>query len=216
MKGAFFAGSIASMLLVSSLASAQSKGDDMPDFMHHPVVAERRHGFTFGVVTAASLLWTTATPTDYAKRNSAYEVRLSGAVVPYVSPFFGVAFADELSFTLSFQPSLARHGDVKISGNCFAFRVEAWPLVSLGKAYRDFGIAGRFGFGTASFTSRATDDSIANAGNYSMVGVDLLWDAARLGSFGFGPTLGVSYRFSATYSQTDVILGLRSAFYGGP
>ena len=204
------------LLLTPSPSAAQTKGDDMPDFMHHPVVSERRHGFTFGVIAGPSLLTTTATPTEYAKRNPDYEVHLGGVVVPSMSVFLGVAFADELSFALELEPSLAKHGDVKISGRAFAFRLETWPLVSLGKAYRDFGIATRFGFGSANFTSISTGDSIASAGGYSMVGVDLLWDALRLGSFGFGPTLGVSYRFSATYTQTDVVLGLRSAFYGGP
>jgi len=199
-----------------SIARAQSKGDDMPDFMRKPVEASRRRGFTFGLVGAPSMYWSSATPVDYVKRSSAYEVRASHAIAPSISGFLGVAFADEASFTLAVEPALARHGDIRTSGIAFAFRIETWPLVKLGGVFRDLGIAGKFGLGSANFRRISTGETLASSGGYSLVGVDLLWDALRIGGLGIGPTAGVTYRFSATYEETDLTLGLRVAFYAGP
>lgn len=64
-------------------------------------------------------------------------------------------------------------------------------------------------------TSQATGDTLASSGTYSLVGLDLVWDAWRVGHLGVGPTIGVTYRKSETYSETDLLLGLRVAIYGG-
>jgi hypothetical protein len=197
-------------------ARAQSKGDDMPDFMRVPVQTERRHGFTFGVTAAPAMVWSRATPNEYEKRNDRYAVRFDHAVVTTGTLFLGVAFADELSFAFQLEPSFARHGNVKVSGFAFAFRVETFPFVSLGGIYRDLGIAPRFGLGTASFKRKSTGESLATSSLYSLVGVDVFWDALRHGHFGLGPTLGIAHRFSETYRWTEVTLGVRVAFYGGP
>lgn len=220
MKSASFVASIAIACLAlaaPSIARAQSKGDDMPDFMREPVKTTRRHGFTIGLQAAPAMLWARATPNDYAKRNDAYAVRLDHVVATTGSLFLGVAFADELSFAFQLEPSFVRHGDVRVSGFSFAFRVETFPFVSLGGIWRDLGIAPRFGLGSARFRSVSTGDSLATSGGlYSLVGVDVFLDAARLGHFGLGPTIGLAHRFSETYRSTELTLGLRVAFYGGP
>ena len=219
MKNARFTASMA-IVAVSiagpETARAQSKGDDMPEFMRRPVETTRRHGFTFGVAVAPAMVWARATPHEYQKRTDTYAVRLDHAVVPTGALFFGVAFADELSFAFQLEPSFVRHGDVRVTGFSFAFRVETFPFVSLGGIYRDFGIAPRFGLGTASFKSKSTGGSLATSGLYSLVGVDLFWDALRSGHFGFGPTIGLAHRFSETYGATELTLGVRIALYGGP
>jgi hypothetical protein len=198
------------------VARAQSKGDDMPDFMREPTKTERRHGFTFGVTVAPAMMWARATPNEYEKRNDAYAVRFDHAVVTTGALFFGVAFADELSFAFQLEPSFARHGDVKVSGFAFAFRIETFPFVSLGGIYRDLGIAPRFGLGSATFKNKTTGESLATSSLYSLVGVDLFWDALRLGHFALGPNVGLAHRFSETYRSTELTFGLRVAFYGGP
>ncbi len=208
-------GLLASLACVAAPASAQSKGDDMPDFMRQPIVAQRRHGFTFGLTAAPASVWVHGTPTAYAQRNAEYEVNLGPTLAPSLSGYLGYALADELAFTLAIEPSLYRHGDQKISGTSVAFRVEAWPFMALGGAWRDVGIVGRAGLGSARVTSQATGDSLASSGTYSLVGLDLTWDAVRVGHLAIGPTLGVSYRASETYGETDVLLGLRVAVYGG-
>jgi hypothetical protein len=196
-------------------AHAQSKGDDQPDFMRAPIVAARRHGFTAGVSLAPATVWARGTPTAYAQRNSAYEQRLGPAVAPSVSAHLGYALADEVSFTLAVEPSLYSHGDRKISGTSLAFRVELWPLVSLGGAFRDLGVVARAGLGSARVKD-ASGASLASSGNYSLVGLDLIWDAARFHGLALGPTLGLTHRSSETWTETDLQLGLRVAFYGGP
>src|SRR5438552_2359907 len=81
----------------SPRAHAQSKGDDTPEFMKHPVEATRRRGFTFGVMASPMVYWARGTPTEYVKRNDAYRVRLDHAFAPSVVGFLGVALADEIS-----------------------------------------------------------------------------------------------------------------------
>jgi hypothetical protein len=200
---------------VAPAASAQSKGDDQPEFMRQPIVAQRRHGFEIGLTAAPASVWVSGTPNAYAQRNAVYEVSLGPTIAPSLSGYLGYALADELSFTLALESSLYRHGDQKISGTSIAFRVEAWPLTAYGKGWRDVGIVGRAGLGSARVTSQSTGDTLASSGTYSLVGLDLVWDAWRVGHLGVGPTIGVSYRKSETYSETDLLLGLRVAIYGG-
>lgn len=119
--------------LGASSVFAQSKGDDQPEFMRQPIVAQRRHGFEVGLTAAPASVWVSGTPNAYAQRNAAYEVSLGPNVAPSLSGYLGYALADELSFTLALESSLYRHGDQKISGTSIAFRVEAWPLTAYGK-----------------------------------------------------------------------------------
>jgi hypothetical protein len=210
------AAALAATTLGASPSRAQSKGDDMPEFMHEPIAATRRHGFEFGITAAPQSVWAHGTPTAYALRTPANEVHLGPAIVPGFSGYLGYALADEVSFTFAVEPALYRHGDAKISGTSFAFRIEAWPFARLGRVGRDVGIVGRAGLGSARVTDQTTGDSLASSGTYSLVGLDVVWDAARVGGLGIGPTIGISYRSSQTWSETDLLMGLRVAFYGGP
>lgn len=203
------------LLLVPASASAQSKGDDEPDFMKEPIRATRRRGFLVGVNAAPALLISRSTPTEFAKRNDAFAVNLGPRVVPTVSGFVGAAFADELSVALEVQPSLVSTADVKVNGVAVVFRIEAWPLVSYGGVFRDLAVVARFGLGNASLSDRATGDALGG-GSYSLVGGELMWDAFRWHGLGVGPTLGAAYRKGDTHEQTDVSAGLRVVFYGGP
>ena len=203
-------------LIVPTLAHAQSSGADDPPFMHVPASSTRRNGFTFGLSTGASVVTSNATPTAYAQRNDAYRVQIGPRIAPSFAPFIGFALSDELSFTLSIEPQRITSGDVHITGTAFQFRFEAFPFVWLGETYRDLGIAPRFGLGSSRFTQISTGDSIAASGTYSLVGVDFFWDALRSGSFALGPTVGFAYRFSDTMTESDVLLGLRVAYYARP
>ncbi len=207
----------ASLALAGSTADAraQSKGDDQPEFMREPIVATRRHGFTIGITTAPELVSLHGTPTAYADRSAAYELHVGPSLAPMVSGYLGYALADELSFTVALEPSLYRRDDVKISGTSFEFRIEAFPFTHLGGLWPDVGLVGRAGVGSMRVTRESTGELLASSGGNSVVGLDVIWDAGRLGHFGVGPTLGVTYRWSETYAETDVLLGLRVAFYGG-
>jgi hypothetical protein len=200
---------------VTAPALAQSKGDDQPEFMRQPIVAQRRHGFEIGLTAAPAAVFVRGTPTAYAQRNAEYEVSLGPTIAPSLSGYLGYALADELSFTLALESSLYRHGDQKISGTSVAFRIEAWPFTTYGKGWRDVGVVGRAGLGSARVTSQSTGDTLASSGTYSLVGLDLVWDAWRVGHLGLGPTIGVTYRKSETYAETDLLFGLRVAIYGG-
>lgn len=210
----------AGALLAGSLllpgARAQSKGDDQPDFMRAKIVATRRHGFTAGLAFAPATVWARGTPTAYARRTREYELVLGPTIAPSLSGYLGYAIADELSFTVAFEPSLYARDDVKISGASAALRVECWPFVSLGGALRDLGVVGRAGLGSAKATRASTGEPLASSGGYSLLGLDLIWDAVRFHGLGLGPTVGVTHRSSATWTQTDLLVGVRVVLYGGP
>lgn len=197
-------------------AGAQSKGDDQPDFMRAPIATTRRHGFTAGVSLAPAVVWAHGTPTAYAQRSSAYEVQLGPTIVPSVSAHLGYALSDEVSFTLAGEPALYARGDRTITGASLAFRVELWPLGSLGGVFRDLGVVLRAGIGSARVKDARTSATLASSGGYSLVGLDLIWDAAGFHGLALGPTLGLTHRSSETWTETDLQLGLRIAFYGGP
>jgi hypothetical protein len=204
------------LLLGSGQASAQQPGRDEPEFMRKPIESSRRQGFMLGVLGGATLYDGTATPQEYLKRDALHEVHFGPVLSPSLSVLIGDAPSDLLAFALQVQPSLAHDGDLKRKGYSLAFRLDLYPLVSRGGLWRDLGIAPRFGVGKLTFNDKRTGATRADSGMFSEAGLDLVWDAVRWRGLGFGPSLGYTYRWSATLSESAVMGGIRVMFWAGP
>ncbi len=203
-------------LLWAGQASAQQPGRDEPEFMRKPVQSERRQGFLIGVVGGAALVDGVATPRPYLQRNAAHQVHFGPVLAPSLSVLIGDAPSDVVAFALQIEPSFGRDGGVRRKGASLAFRLDLYPLFSRGGIWRDLGISPRFGVGSLTFSDTRSGAELASSGLYSQAGLDLIWDAVRLRGFGFGPSLGYTYRWSETLSESAVMGGVRIMFYAGP
>jgi hypothetical protein len=184
--------------------------------MRKPVVSARRQGFMFGVVGGASVYDGASTPRPYLQRDTAHQVLFGPSLAPSLSLLIGAAPSDVVAFALQVEPALGADADVRRKGYSLAFRLDLYPLVSRGGIWRDLGISPKFGVGTLTFRDKRSGATLADSGLYSQAGADLVWDALRLGGFAFGPTLGYTYRWSETLSESAVMGGLRVMFYAGP
>lgn len=215
-KRAIVAGSIVVGALVGAGdARAQSSGAEDPPFMHVPVTAKLRGGFTLGLSLGPELVSSWATPTAYTERNDLYRVRLGPFLAPSITPFIGWALADEVTFALGIEPVRESSSGVSVSGTALHFRFEIFPFASLGGPLADLGVATRVGLGSERFTD-ASGNSVASSGTYSMVGADFFWEKWRAGCWVIGPSLNFALRTSDTLTETDVGLTLRVAYHARP
>jgi hypothetical protein len=190
-----------------------SSGDDEVNFA---VPATRRGGFLFGVVLAGQMTGAEGTPTDYDRRGDAYRVSTGTALGTTQAFFLGGALTDWFAFKLGFQQGSASKGGRDLSSSGVLIGVEAWPLFSLGGAFRDVGLLVDFGTGGATIEEAGGGGEIANAGAYSLVRAGLVWDALRLWKINAGPALAFEHTTSETYRQDSLWFGLRTVFYGAP
>jgi hypothetical protein len=206
---------IAGIASFSSPAHAQSSGAEDPPFMHVPVTAKLRGGFTLGLSLGPEVVWSWATPTAYTQRNDQYRVTLGPFVAPSITPFIGWAIADEVTFALGIEPIREHASGVSVSGAALHFRFEIFPFSSMGGALADLGIATRVGLGSERFTD-PSGNSVASSGTYSMVGADVFWEKWRAGNWVLGPSLNFALRTSDTLTETNVGLTLRGAYHAHP
>ncbi|MFI5299497.1 MAG: hypothetical protein ACHREM_15510 [Polyangiales bacterium] len=199
----------------ASSARAQSSGADDPPFMHEPVKATLRSGFTLGLSLGPALVWTSGTPTQYQYRNDQYRVTLGPFLAPSITPFVGWALSDEVTFALGIEPVRESSSGVSISGTAFHFRIELFPFSSRGGVLAGLGLATRIGLGSERFND-SSGNQVAASGTYSMVGADLIWEKWRAGNWVLGPALGVVVRTSDTLTETNIGFTLRGAYHAGP
>lgn len=129
--------------------------------------------------------------------------------------WFGVAFNDWLTFAPSLVLPTVVGNERRLGGFDIEFRVEAFPLFGLGKAWRDLSVTPHFGLGMAQLYD--TDGlEVADSGTFSFVGLSVGHETLRVGHFGFGPELDVRHGFSQSMKVTTGTLGIRATFTSGP
>jgi hypothetical protein len=187
---------------------------DNPTF---PIHATRRKGFTVGVVGGLQIVEATGTPTAFEERNPAHRTDTGLTLVPLAATVFvGGAFTDWLSLHVGGTASHFERSGLAMTQAAFVFRLEAWPLFPLGGVLRDIGVGGEFGTGMSQVTDSRTGDELADGGGLSLIGVNVFWDAARLGGLGVGPFVGYVRSSNETFLQQAGWLGLRTVFHAGP
>lgn len=180
--------------------------------------ATRRSGFTLG--TSFGLMGGGASgyPNELAKigdpafRASASGLGGGGFI------WLGGALSDWLNFGLGGGGGSFGNADFTWSGGAFLFRVETFPLFSLGENYRDLGLSFDFGTGPGTIVRKADDQEVSGNGILSLIGIGVFWEPWRIadGHLVAGPALSFMHGFSEWQTISFATLGLRGAFYGGP
>jgi hypothetical protein len=177
--------------------------------------AVRRSGFTLGV--AGGLLTSSASgyPNDVAKidvaeyqADSGFGVSTGGAL------WFGGALADWLNVGIGLVGGSAERNGLKSGGGAFNVRMEFFPLFYQGGPFQDLGVL--FSAGTGGFSIQRGKQTLAEGAGTSAVGFGVFYEPWRWWQLSFGPQLEYSHQFSDSMSAHQLVVGVRTVFYGGP
>ena len=133
-----------------------------------------------------------------------------------IEAWLGGAFTDWFSFGVGFTTSsLFATGSNKTRLTGGIFRVETFPLYSLGGVWRDLGIRLDAGLGSASVTDPA-GDKLVDASSASIIGGGVFWEGLRAWKTNHGPFLMGDYLWSDTARRPAILIGWRSVLYTSP
>lgn len=180
--------------------------------------ATRRSGFTIGTSFGFMAGTSSGYPNAFSKiGNPAFHASVTG-IGGGGFVWLGGALADWLNFGLGGGGGSFGDADFTWSGGAFLFRVEAFPLFSLGGGYRDLGLSFDFGTGPGTIVRKADDQELSGNGVLSLVGVGVFWEPWRIasGHLVAGPAVSFVHGFSEWQTTSFGMIGLRGAFYGGP
>ena len=199
---------------VTAAAEAQRKDGGHWDG-GYGVSAKRRSDFTIGASAGYGLGSGLGYPNKVGEiDNPAFEASTGLATGAGATFWLGGALRDWFTFALGGTLSSMNSGDKKLSGGGFVFRLEAFPLFSMGGAAQDLGLSGNFGIGTANIDEDGQEK--ADGGSISILGFGAFHETWRPGHFTLGPMLEYTHIFSQTLSAHTAVAGVRIAFYSGP
>jgi hypothetical protein len=181
--------------------------------------AERRSGLVIGITYGAGLAGSSGYP-----NNSNY----IGAPGFYASSGWMVgsggnvlvmgALTDWLNFGFWGGAATFGNGQWHSTGGGGGFRLEIFPVYSLGGAFRDVAVYTQVGIGSTTLAPK-DDPSDVRSGVGSFLAAGVLyefWLAKALGGhFALGPDLQYDSIFSEPMERHGAILGLRFLWYGG-
>lgn len=201
------AGLLAS-LAVGGLARADFAENEYTDYDAPPT--QRRGGFTAGLSYAPGFLAATGYPNKLDEIGAPEFERSVSGFGSGSSLWLGGALRDWLVFGIGVGSRT--NPDQTFTSGGLVFRVEAFPLYSLGGTYRDLGVLGEFGGGGSTISE--DDETVADGGFTSLVGLGVFWEPWQFWHFSAGPVAQYTHEFSQSMSAHAATLGLRMAFYG--
>lgn len=202
------------VLAVTGAATAASAEEKVDDTQYRPG-AVRRSDFTAG----ASLGILTGSAYGYLNEagkldNPAFVEDTGVGVGDAFAVWIGGALRDWFTFGIGYYSLQFKGGGLDAKGAGAIFRVEAFPLWSLGDPYWDLSLYGNFGI--AGMTLERDGDTVADGGSLSVVGFGAAWEPLRFGKFVAGPQLEYARLFSQSLQMQGASVGARIIFYGGP
>jgi hypothetical protein len=201
----------------ASTMAARGPTDETEKGLWDAAPAERRSGFTAGLMTGIAFGNATGYPNDFSKWDQpAYRSATSG-VGSAGTLYFGGALRDWFTFGLGFEIS-DFGGSRNISREwAILFHTETFPLYSLGGVYRDIGLFADVGTGMATIKRKSDEAEYASSGTLSIGGLGAFWETWRLaGHIALGPFVSGTFQMSDSLTRTFGLVGFRAAFYGGP
>lgn len=200
----------------AEISAAPPARDDSTSWETAP--ATRRSGFTlgtaFGLMGGASRGYPNklAQIGNPAHRASTEGLGGGGFI------WLGGALTDWFTFGIGGGGGNFGNANFQWSGGAFLFRLETFPLFSLGEGWRDVGLSFDFGTGPGTIIRKSDNEEVSGGGVLSLAGLGVFWEPWRIagGHLTAGPALSFMHGFSEWQTMSFGMLGLRGAFYGGP
>jgi hypothetical protein len=210
---------IAAATFAAALAfpfAARAQTTDTPwDGDYQPSGAKRRSDLAIGAALGVHLGSAEGYPNEVDKLdNPAFKSATSSTLGPGGAVWLGVALTDWLNVALGASRVTLGSGRVQAQATGFICRVETFPLLEVGGAFRDLGVAGNFGLGLLKIEEDRQEK--ADGGVNSLLSVGVFHEALRFSGFTLGPLLEYTHMWSVSASLSTTTLGARLAFYSGP
>lgn len=190
-----------------------AKPDEEPAWQKTP--ATRRGGFTGGFTIGGALGTGAGYPNDVKKigREAFYtETGVAAGGIGMV--WAGAALTDWFNFSLGLGMATLLTDTTERTAVTLAFRVEAFPLFTLGDRWRDLGVMIETGTGTDSIVSNDDQEVILAEGSApSRLAIGAFFEAFRPWKLAIGPYVSYGYSFGETIRAGEVALGLRTVIY---
>jgi hypothetical protein len=177
--------------------------------------AERRSGFTFGISGGLLTGGARGYPNDVAKIGYAeYRTETGVGLSSGGALWLGGALADWLNVGIGLSGGGFESDGLRVSGGAFQARLELFPLYYRGGALRDLGVL--LTAGTGGVAIERDGETVAEGAGTSAVGAGVFYEPWRWWQLTFGPQLEYLHQFSDSMRSHTLVLGVRTAFYGGP
>lgn len=205
-------GSVVSLAPRDARADSPLSNDDNI-VSYRPPPAERRDGFTIGLVQHFGLSSVRGYPNELAAIGDPAREASTGAQLGQSGGLWlGGALRDWLTVGVGYLASSTFADDPMGVVGAFVFHLEGFPGFCLGGPYRDLGVF--LDVGTGFGAVLRNDDTLAEGGSLAYFGGGVFYEPFRFWHFSTGPTLTYSHQFSDTLSAHTVGLGWRFVFYG--
>jgi hypothetical protein len=177
--------------------------------------AVRREGLWFGLSGGLAVASASGYRNDVAEiglpefeANTGVGVSGSGAI------WLGGSLADWLNVGVGVQ-SVGFEGDgLEASGFGLNVRIETFPLFYESGTFQDLGLT--LLAGTGGISVKRADETVAEGGATSLVGLGAFFEPWQLWQFSTGPEISYTHQFSRSMSAHLLVVGWRVAFYRGP
>lgn len=180
---------------------------------YQPPPAERRDGFTIGLVQHMGLTSVRGYPNELAAIGDPAREASTGAQFGQSGSWWlGGALRDWLTVGVGLASATTFDDQPQGVISAFVLHLEGFPGFSLGGAYRDLGVFLDVGTGFGAVLQGG--DAVAEGGSLAYFGGGVFYEPFRFWHFSTGPSLTYSHQFSDTLSAHAVGLGWRFVFYG--
>lgn len=193
---------------------AQAQSDEWDGGFDLPP-AERRSDVVVGLTGGLVLGSASGFPNEADKIGQAeFESNTGFALGSGGTLFIGAALADTFTIGLGVGGGSISSEGLKANGGAFLFRVEGFPLYSLGHAWRDVGLFADFGAGGMTITRDGED--LADGGAMSSLSFGAFYEGVRFWQVAQGPFAEYHHMFSQSLVSHRTLLGWRVVVYTGP
>jgi hypothetical protein len=194
-----------------------SPTDDSEKGLWDAKPATRRSGFVAGLMGGMAFGSVVGYPNDFSKWDNASFRSATSGIGSSGRFFLGGALTDWFVFSVGFESSNYGGSRNYTSEWAVLFHTEAFPLFSLGDAYRDLGVFADIGTGMATIQRKSDDAEFASSGTLSIGGIGAFWEPWRVfGHLAAGPYVSGTFEQSDSMTRVFGVAGLRGVFYGGP
>jgi len=177
--------------------------------------SERRSDVVIGFSPGLVLTSASGYPNKIDKLNvPEYEATSGLAYGPGFEVWLGGALTDWFSFGLGAMSFHGTGSGSKTTAGAGLFRVELFPLYTLGGGFRDLALFANFGAGGLGLSGK--EHRHGESGLASVGGGGVAYELLRAWHFAFAPSAEYMLISSQSLTANQVLIGVRGVFYGGP
>jgi hypothetical protein len=204
----------------AAAAVPTGSGDSITPVTQLPSSRQYRSGLVVGFSFGFGLAGASGYPNNSQDIGNEADYSASGFMFGGSQAVFLMgALSDYVSFGFMFDHGLFRNRNFYSNTDGVGFRIEGYPLVSLGPRWQGLAGFAQFGLGTGDLVSKPPDLPEANGTqSFGAAGVFYEWSVGVMrsgGHIGIGPSLEYDAVWTQPFESHGLVASLRLAFYSG-